>query len=53
MDCSGIAGAVERKSAWLRKSSEEIAVPQVEAEVEVGGKDYTKVVELQSKERAE
>jgi len=51
MDCSGIAGAVERKSAWPKKSSGEIAAPEVG--VEVGGKDYTKVVELQSKERAE
>jgi hypothetical protein len=44
MDCSGIAEAVERKFAWSRRSSEGVAAP----ELEVGGRDCTKVVELQS-----
>lgn len=51
MDCFGIAEAVERKFAWPRKRSEGVVAPEVE--VEVGGRGYVKVVELQSREQAE
>ena len=49
MDCSGIAEAVERRSAWPRKSFGGIAVP----ELEIGERGCMKAVELQSRERAE
>lgn len=55
MDYSGTAEAVGRKFAWPRKRSGEIAVPVPETAlvVEAGERDYTKVAELQSRERAE
>jgi hypothetical protein len=48
MDCSGIAEAAERRYAWPRKSSEGVAAP----ELEVGGRDCMKAVELQWREQA-
>ena len=53
MDCSGIAEAVVRRSAWPKKRSEEPAAPEVVLVVEVGERGCTKVVEPQWKERAE
>lgn len=53
MDCSGIAEAVGRKSAWPRKRTEElaVAVPEAVLVVEVGERGCTKVAEPQSRER--
>jgi hypothetical protein len=49
MDCSGIAEAVGRKSAWPQKSSGGAAAPNLE----VGGRGCMKAVELRLRERVE